>query len=92
MKTLFFSILAVFSISTSALAADEISVVVNGRSYTCGEGGGAQFKYFCRCDGSELNYYRANRASGDVEKIKSIYYYGSPEQCASAMSKYGLCH
>ena len=64
--------------------ADQISVTVNGRSYSCGEGGagGGRVRYYCEClktytwsNGRidlEFLYRKADVETGKIETIRKI--------------------
>ena len=97
MKSLLLSVLAVLSISAPALAGDEISVVVNGRTYSCGEGGGTQYKYYCQCETEwnsrvRLSYYRANVQTGKSEFVQELTGGGgNHDWCEEVLKKHALC-
>lgn len=67
-------LLLIFGLSFSA-SADEISVTVNGKTYSCSAGGNAE-KYGCKCEYAyschSLQYTKFNVNTGESTRVKNL--------------------
>ena len=88
-KTFLFLSFATILISSAASVADDvISVTINGRSYTCGSGGG-DFIYSCQCVATGGGYYwleydKSNRATGSTSQVDILQYFQAKDASLNA--------
>jgi|GEM_PF-4557477 len=78
--------------------ADEISVTINGKTFSCGEGAGDLTAYGCECGRSRyssswiLHYYSVNRSNGVKKYIKELNTFpNGKDSCEAAIQIEALC-
>ena len=83
------------SLPLSAVAGDDVSVSVNGRTYVCGEGTASKFMGCeCRDSGSNsqvLLYMEYDRSTGTHRTVKNLASYRSASECKAALREAPIC-